>query len=589
MKLKYFLFFVFMHILSLACSTSPQNDDISNTTKKDIIISDPSEEFAGSIACKDCHLNIYNRWKENLHSGLIRDPKSDQSIIADSDYNGIDDFKQGIALGDITNTPRNDTSFLFYWNARVSPSLRYTNADGYLVNIDKNYPIIYTIGSAAQEQLFLTKINDLLFVLPIQYNAKNNTWIFYDSTTWYTGTTPQTPKSNSSWEKNCSGCHTTGVVYAGKNSNDEYVASYKELNIGCEACHGSGLNHIDTNGKTDTIINPSKLTFQRANDICASCHARGKSYPNGTFPFPWDDSSNIGFRPGKNISKFFSIDNIYDLADSNNQTHAQSVEFNGSSHVSAGLTCYSCHDPHNGQYTHSLKRNPDNNSLCLDEACHSAQLIKDGGLSGIIVAGDISGHTKHKVDKNFKTQPEAGEGSKCIRCHMPLMISPLTAADKSNHSFKILYPSETNLSGKGRMNSCMNGKCHTIHDNSNNKWDPAKEIDNNAATSEITNLWGNIAPIINIKKDNISYIDSTIILDGSKSFDPNDSTYPYNDNLIFKWILKKGQFTAALDNYSSSDPSFKSEFPGEYEFELIVNDGLMDSKPAALNIIIRKK
>lgn len=578
--------------LSFACSTNPEKKKKVEEEKKTTELPDPDTKFAGSLACSICHMNEYNRWKGSLHASFIRRTDKNPGVITDSDFDKIDDFKEGIILGDTTNFPRNDIGFTSYYFGLVSPRLVY-DTTGYKIKIENNsYPINYTIGgNGFWKQLFLTKINNLNFMLPVQYNEISNTWVFYDSASWYTGKTPHAPASSASWEKNCSGCHSSGLVYAGKNEDGDYITLYKELNIGCEACHGSGIEHINSNNKNGTIINPEKLNLSKTNDICARCHSRGRSYPNGIFPFAYNDSTGAYFNPGEDLKNFFvfnDADSFLDYSRSQKLNHAQANEFNGSSHSIAGLKCFSCHDPHNGDYSHSLRMDTKNNSICLNENCHSSLLDSKKKLSGITTDGDISGHTKHKVDKNLPSQPVTGNGSECISCHMVLTGTSATASDLSNHSFNILYPVETNILLNNRTNSCMNRNCHSNYDNSVNKWSYLNETDNNNATQLITNLWGNLAPIANAGTDISAKVDSTVILDGSKSFDPNDSTNPYNDTITYKWILIKSPSNITINNSDSSIITFSGNLPGEYLFELIVNDGILESKPGIVKINLKK-
>ncbi|MBI4651789.1 hypothetical protein HY745_11010 [Candidatus Desantisbacteria bacterium] len=575
-----FVIGIIIYGLALACTTSPQDKKKEEEKKTTIVFPDPAKEYSGSESCRDCHLNVYNRWKESLHASFIKKPEDDNSIISDSDFNGINDFKQGIVLGDSTNIPVNDSVFRDYWYSRVAPALSYISGE-YNVDIkDKIYPVSYIIGGSAWKQLFLTKLNNLIFVLPIQYVKRTNSWFFYDSSVWFSGKTPRTPDGNASWEKNCSGCHTTGLVYAGKNDSGDYTTVYKEFNVGCESCHGSGLKHVAAGGAPDTIINPEKLTFPRANDICARCHMRGRSVPDGTYAFAYNDLTGASFKPGENLEKFFAVDNTDNWSDyslSKRSNHAQASEFAVSAHAKAGLTCFTCHDPHNGNFAHSLKNNIDDNSVCLNKTCHSVSINSKNKISGITVDGNVSGHTKHSES-----------GSKCVSCHMPFTGASAATGDLANHSFNILYPVENNLIGNSRPNSCMNGNCHTIRDNSLNKWNAQNQTDNYIATMRLTDLWGNLAPVSNAGDALAGYLDSTFVLNGDKSFDPNDSTYPYNDGLTYKWIQKEGPADIAFDDAGSKNPSFIPVFPGKYLFELTVNDSSLGGKSRTVEIVIMK-
>jgi hypothetical protein len=43
-----------------------------------------------------------------------------------------------------------------------------------------------------------------------------------------------------------------------------------EWNVGCEKRHGAGCEHVTKPSRT-TIINPARLDFVHANDVCIQC------------------------------------------------------------------------------------------------------------------------------------------------------------------------------------------------------------------------------------------------------------------------------------------------------------------------------
>ena len=52
-----------------------------------------------------------------------------------------------------------------------------------------------------------------------------------------------------------------------------------EWNVGCEACHGAGGDHI-SNPTRATIVNPARLDYVAANDTCIRCHSQGRPLTN---------------------------------------------------------------------------------------------------------------------------------------------------------------------------------------------------------------------------------------------------------------------------------------------------------------------
>ena len=91
---------------------------------------------------------------------------------------------------------------------------------------------------------------------------------------------------------------------------------------------------------------------------------------------------------------------------------------------------------------------------------------------------------------------------------------------------------------------------------------------------------GNTAPVANAGPDQIVAIGTTVVLDGSASRDADGNA------LIWKWALttKPTGSAAVLSDPTSARPSFIVDKGGEYVAQLIVNDGMLDSRPATVMI-----
>ena len=83
----------------------------------------------------------------------------------------------------------------------------------------------------------------------------------------------------------CSVCHATGMNASeqGPNEND----------VGCEACHGPGRNHITNEGDTDRIV------LSQSADICGRCHNGNQSGESNTW--------TTGYRPGMRLSEIAEL------------------------------------------------------------------------------------------------------------------------------------------------------------------------------------------------------------------------------------------------------------------------------------------
>ncbi len=77
-------------------------------------------------------------------------------------------------------------------------------------------------------------------------------------------------------------------------------------------------------------------------------------------------------------------------------------------------------------------------------------------------------------------------------------------------------------------------------------------------------------------------VSDTIMLNGGESTDED------GDSLTYSWRIKTtpNQSNATLINETSATPSFIADIPGEYAIELIVNDGIENSRPDSVYITV---
>jgi len=73
---------------------------------------------------------------------------------------------------------------------------------------------------------------------------------------------------------------------------------------------------------------------------------------------------------------------------------------------------------------------------------------------------------------------------------------------------------------------------------------------------------------------------ATVLLDGSGSTDPGQNP------LTYKWTQVGGDIVT-LSNPSAENPTFEAIAPGLYSFELVVNNGIVDSLPDYVNVVVQ--
>ena len=108
------------------------------------------------------------------------------------------------------------------------------------------------------------------------------------------------------WNKNCAGCHTTGLNPERGRWEDDAVQ--------CEACHGPGSIHEDIARDAGRNPDEGELTAVRAAiilsqdaQICGQCHSQGAGTQDG-LPDP------ITYRPGHDLLSSFTLSHTDDSA-----------------------------------------------------------------------------------------------------------------------------------------------------------------------------------------------------------------------------------------------------------------------------------
>ena len=279
----------------------------------------PAAGYAGSGVCASCHQIQYKGWVKTFHSTVAQDTKKDPSAI----------------LADMND-----------------PDLPFKKND-----------ISYAIGGH-WDQRYLTRIGDDYYILPRLWSVQSKKWRPYSTYGW----------QKRPYSKYCVGCHSVGF--------DPATKAFAEHSVGCESCHGPGAAHAKLPGKKN-IVNPKRLPEDRAEEVCASCHVRGKD-PSGEYFFP------IGWRPGEDLSEHLvpleknegesdraAIHRLWDKWKSDREAQARSrCEVCGihqnmkpqGSQVSVNAICMSCHEYDEETYARHSHHKSAESVGCTD--CH---------------------------------------------------------------------------------------------------------------------------------------------------------------------------------------------------------------------------
>jgi predicted CXXCH cytochrome family protein len=354
----------------------------------------PAARYTGSVACQRCHAEVYNRWKNTRMANVVRDPKEHPDAI----------------LPDLT---------------KKDPLVTFTRND-----------IAFTYGSKWKQRYF-KKVGDDYFPLSAQWDITHQIWRPYlapAGSDWWTAFYPADNMQRPTGPL-CDGCHSV-------NYNLETKA-VTEWNVGCEKCHGPGSDHVQRPTAAN-IVNPARLDYVRANDVCIQCHSQGrplKNPVNGRY-YDWA----VGFQAGAALKDVWQLEE-HKLGETTfthfpdgtaHKNRMQGNDFTSSLMYTHGVTCFSCHDVHGTANNADLLKPA--STMCLE--CHGPN--SPNGPR----AATIEQHTHHKL---------GSRGSECIECHMPKIEPTIADVNVRAHTFRFITPAMT--ASLKIPNSCTG--CHT--------------------------------------------------------------------------------------------------------------------------------
>jgi predicted CXXCH cytochrome family protein len=337
-------------------------------------------KYVGSESCKDCHTDIYERWKKTRMANVVRDPRQHPDAIAP------------------------DLS-------KPDPLVNFTKDD-----------IAFVYGSGWKQRYF-KQIGDDYYPMPAQWDFTHKVWRPYfvkNGTDWWATLYPPDNFQRPTGPL-CDGCHSVNYDIATKKVT--------EWNVGCERCHGPGSEHVKHQGRPN-IVNPAKLDYVQANNVCISCHSQGQPLKNpiaGKY-YDWP----VGFHVGKNLGDFWKLEE-HKLGETSfthfaegtaHKNRMQGNDFVQSLMYTRGVTCFSCHDVH-GTPNDAVLWKPAK-QICL--TCHGPN--EQNGPH----TPTIEGHTHHKP---------GSPGNECVACHMPKIEQTIADVNVRSHTFRFITPGET--------------------------------------------------------------------------------------------------------------------------------------------------
>jgi predicted CXXCH cytochrome family protein len=336
--------------------------------------------YVGSLACRQCHSAIYERWSKTRMANVVTDPKQHPELV-------IPDF----------NKP--------------DPVLTFKLSDVALVYGTK------------WKQRYFTKVGEDYFPLGAQWDVTHKQWRPYlvaPNTDWWV---PHYGPTNAERPTGplCDGCHSVNYNIQTK--------TVTEWNVGCERCHGPGSEHVQRPAAT-TIVNPAKLDFVHANDTCIQCHSQGQPLTNpiqGKY-YDWP----VGFHQGGNLRDFWKLEE-HKLGETSfthfpdgtaHKNRMQGNDFVQSVMYRRGVTCFDCHDVHG--------------------TGNNADLLKPVGGVCLTCHGPSSPNGPHTPTLEAHTHHAPGTpGAECVSCHMPKIEQTIADINVRSHTFAFIPPEMT--------------------------------------------------------------------------------------------------------------------------------------------------
>jgi tetratricopeptide (TPR) repeat protein len=373
--------------------------------------------FAGSAVCASCHAGESAAWQTSDHHWALREPDP-QSMLGD--FNNASFSHKGVATRFFT---KDGSYFVETQGAGGSP---------------ETFEIRYAVGHRPLQQYLVETSQGRLQTLDVAWDVNARKWFhLYPDQDLPPGDGMHWTGPYKNWQARCATCHQTGFDKGYDFATRTYSTHWKDLTVGCEACHGPGAAHAawaSTREGADPYQSQSpKLgSGQQANElnVCGPCHARREAFSQV------QPVAGASFHD--NYALALLTPDLY-FADGQQKEEVFILgSFLQSKMKARGVTCSNCHEPHGGGLV------AEGNGVCTQ--CHNP-------------AGREEFPTLRKADYDTSLHHHhavGGETAQCVTCHMPersyMLIDP-----RRDHFFRRPDPLQSQAAGAPDV--CTG--CHT--------------------------------------------------------------------------------------------------------------------------------
>lgn len=336
--------------------------------------SEAGVEYVGSQACRECH---QDEWDSYQLSGMAR---SMHTIDGDRD-----------PAGETFQHEASGRRFQSLWRDKKMVHREELVGEDRPVLLAE-HQMSYVVGSGSHFTMYLGEVDGFLVESPLTWYTAKPGW---DMSPGYDQ--PHHLGFQREITTDCLFCH---AGQASAIDGSYHRIRITELGISCERCHGPGALHVaqhssgnagstNVDGDHDrTIVNPSRLSRDRADAVCHQCHLQSRAYVAAR------GRSLADFRPGLALEDF---QHYYRSTDPRQQMkvvgHTEQMLLSRCHRESKTLTCLTCHNPH--VTLPETERAARHRRTCL--TCH-----------------DMSACTASTARRQ-QTRP----ADNCVTCHMP--------------------------------------------------------------------------------------------------------------------------------------------------------------------------
>ncbi|MFC1824558.1 multiheme c-type cytochrome, partial [Thermodesulfobacteriota bacterium] len=400
----------------------------------------PEPTFVGSRKCRDCHRKEYDKW-QNSHHKHAMETASDTSVLGD--FNNAEFEIHGVT----SRFYRKDGKFFTFTQG----------PDGKM----GEFEITHTFGWYPLQQYLVPFPGGRMQCLPLTWDVKEKKWYHQnpkeprDPNDWLYWT-----NAGQNWNGMCAECHSTNLKKNYDIKSDTYQTTWSDINVGCEACHGPGSQHVawaelpdmarPKVKNDDLLVRTTGLSSREMVELCAPCHSRRAILGDYTHAesdlldslLPSLLTQELYFTDGQ------ILDEVYVYG-----------SFTQSKMYHRDVSCSNCHD------VHSVVLLKEGNDLCLQ--CHRADEY------------DTREHHFHKK-RGEPGEPikaadgsvlfDVGTGAECVQCHMPGRTY-MGIDYRPDHSFRIPRPDlSVKLDTPNACNRCHVDKTGQWSDDTITKW-----------------------------------------------------------------------------------------------------------------------